>query len=204
MIYSLKEGVSPVAKTPPELPVIEFATADDFEAWLSENYEDPGGLWIKLARKASGIPSVTYPEALDVALCYGWIDGLRRSFDENYYVQKFTPRRARSKWSKINREKVALLVEAGRMQPAGMAQIEAAKADGRWQDAYDSPSKMTVPDDLQARLDEHPEAATFFQGLDSRNRYAILYRIQDAKRPDTRARRIEQFFQMMVDGEKLY
>ena len=204
MIYSLKEGVSAVAKTPPELPVIEFASAADFERWLAGNYEDPGGLWIKLARKASGIPSVTYPEALDVALCYGWIDGLRRSFDENYYVQKFTPRRARSKWSKINREKVARLIEAGRMQPSGMAQIEAAKADGRWQDAYDSPSKMTVPDDLQSRLDEHPEAAAFFGGLDSRNRYAILYRIQDAKRPETRARRIEQFFQMMVDGEKLY
>jgi uncharacterized protein YdeI (YjbR/CyaY-like superfamily) len=188
----------------PELPVISFATEAEFEHWLADNYEDPGGLWLKIAKKASGIASVTHAEALDVALCYGWIDGQRRSFDADYFLQKFTPRRPRSKWSQVNRDKVNQLIAEGRMQPAGLAEIEAAKADGRWDDAYPPQSKMTVPEDLQALLDAHPEARAFFESLDSRNRYAILYRLQDAKRPETRARRLEQFFQMMVDGEKLH
>jgi uncharacterized protein YdeI (YjbR/CyaY-like superfamily) len=187
-----------------ELPVIAFASEADFEAWLAVHYEEPAGLWIKIARKASGIESITYHEALDVALCYGWIDGLRRSHDESYFVQKFTPRRKRSKWSQINRDKALKLIEQGRMQPAGLREIEAAKADGRWDNAYPAQSNMTVPDDLQARLDEHPEARQFFESLDSRNRYAILYRILDAKRPETRARRIEQFVTMLKNGEKLY
>lgn len=193
-----------MTKTTPELPVIAFATQADFETWLAQHHEEPAGLWIKIARKASGIQSITHPEALDVALCYGWIDGLRRSFDDDYFVQKFTPRRKRSKWSKVNREKVATLIEQGRMQPAGLREIEAAKADGRWDAAYDSPSKIAVPDDLQVHLDAHPQAKAFFESLDSRNRYAILYRIHDAKRPETRARRIEQFVTMLIDGEKLY
>lgn len=193
-----------MSQTPTDLPVIAFATQDDFETWLAEHHESAAGVWIKVARKGSGIASIDHPQALDIALCYGWIDGTRRSFDEHYYLQRFTPRRPRSKWSKINREKVEPLIEEGCMQPAGMREIERAKADGRWDRAYDSPSNMTVPDDLQARLDEHPEAKAFFEGLDSRNRYAILYRIHDAKRPETRARRIEQFVEMLRNGEKVH
>jgi uncharacterized protein YdeI (YjbR/CyaY-like superfamily) len=185
-------------------PVIAFATQAEFELWLAENHEDPGGLWIKMARKASGIQSITHLEALDVALCYGWIDGLRRSHDEHYFVQKFTPRRPRSKWSQINRDKVLKLIEEGRMQPPGFAQIEAAKDDGRWEAAYPAQSQMTVPDDLQAQFDADPQAKAFFDSLDSRSRYAILFRIHDAKRPETRARRIEQFVDMLKKGEKLY
>ncbi|MEZ4521475.1 MAG: YdeI/OmpD-associated family protein [Thermomicrobiales bacterium] len=193
-----------MAKPVQELPVMTFATASAFENWLAENFEEPAGLWVKVAKKASGIASVTHPEALDIALCFGWIDGQRRAFDDDYFLQKFTPRRPRSKWSKINRDKVLQLIEDGRMRPSGMAQIEAARADGRWQDAYASQSRMTVPEDLQVRLDEQPDASRFFDSLDSRNRYAILYRIQDAKRAETRVRRIEQFMEMLMNGEKIY
>lgn len=193
-----------MTKSSPDLPIIEFDTPAGFETWLIENHESPDGLWLKIARKASGITTVTYDEALDVALCYGWIDGQRKSFDEQYFIQKFTPRRARSKWSKRNREKVASLIEQGRMQPAGLREIERAKSDGRWDAAYDSPANATVPPDLQSRLDEHPEAQEFFDTLNSRNRFAIIYRIQDAKRPDTRTRRIEKFVEMLRNGEKLY
>lgn len=193
-----------MTETPTDLPVIAFASESEFESWLAEHHESADGLWLKFARKASSIASIDYPQALDVALCYGWIDGQSKSLDEHYYLQRFTPRRPRSKWSKINREKVAKLIEQGRMQPAGMREIERAKADGRWDNAYDSPRTATVPDDLQARLDEHPKAKAFFEGLDSRNRYAILYRIQDAKRPETRARRIEQFVEMLKNGDKLH
>jgi uncharacterized protein YdeI (YjbR/CyaY-like superfamily) len=145
---------------------------------------------------------VTFAEALDVALCYGWIDGQRKGLDDTWFLQRFTRRGPRSKWSKINREKVAALIDAGRMQPAGLAVIEAAKADGRWDQAYDPPSKMAVPDDLQAALDGNPEAAAFFTTLNSTNRYAVLYRLHDAKRPETRARRIEKFIAMLENHEK--
>lgn len=187
-----------------DLPVIAFASATEFESWLAENHESPDGIWLKFAKKASGIASVTYDEALDIALCYGWIDGQVKSFNEDYYIQKFTPRRARSKWSKRNREKVAALIEQGRMQTPGMREIERAKADGRWDAAYDSPANATVPPDLQAQFDRHPDALEFFETLNSQNRYAILYRIQEAKRPETRARRIEKFIQMLKDGETIH
>jgi len=188
----------------PELQILPFASAGAWETWLDENHSSSDGLWIKFARKGSGIDSVSYAEALDAALCYGWIDGQARRFDDEYWLQRFTPRRKRSKWSKVNREKVAKLVEAGKMKPAGLREVERAKADGRWDAAYDSPSKATVPDDLQRELDENPEAADFFATLDSRNRYAILYQIQDAKKPETRARRIEKYVAMLKDGKKLY
>ncbi len=190
------------AKSDP--PIMTFASEDEFESWLASNFEDPVGIWMKIAKKASGIESITHIEALDVALCFGWIDGQRRAFDEHYFLQKFTPRRTRSKWSQINQEKVGRLIAVGRMRPSGQAQIDAAKADGRWEDAYEPQSRIGIPEDLQARFDEHPEAQEFFEHLDSRNRYAILYRIQDAKRPETRARRLEQFVSMLISGEKIY
>jgi uncharacterized protein YdeI (YjbR/CyaY-like superfamily) len=187
-----------------ELPVQPFASAAEWESWLREHHAELPGVWVKLAKKGSGVPSVTFAEALDAALCYGWIDGQARSVDDSWYVQKFTPRRSRSTWSKRNRDKVAALIEAGRMQPAGLREIERAKADGRWDAAYDAPSTATVPDDLQRELDANPTAAEFFATLNSQNRYAILHRIQTARKPETRERRIKQFIEMLARSEKLY
>ena len=183
---------------------LTFASKDDFEAWMAANHATADGVWIKVAKKGTGIPSVHPPQALDVALCFGWIDGQRRSIDDTFYEQKYTPRRARSKWSKINVEKVAALIEAGKMRPSGLAEIERAKADGRWDAAYDSPSRIAVPPDLQAELDTRPLAAANFAALKSTNRYAILYRLHDAKRPETRARRLAQFVEMLERGETLH
>lgn len=190
--------------TRPELQILPFASAGAWDEWLEEHHASPDGLWLKIAKKDSGLETVSYAEALDVALCYGWIDGQARRFDDDYWLQRFTPRRPRSKWSKVNREKVTKLIETGRMKPAGLREVERAKADGRWDAAYDSPSKATVPEDLQRELDRNPEASAFFDTLDSRNRYAILYRIQDAKKPETRARRIEKYVAMLDKGEKLH
>ena len=162
------------------------------------------GVWLRLAKAASGIPSPTYAEAVEVALCYGWIDGQAKKYDDETWLQKFTPRRPKSIWSKINRERVAALISAGRMQPSGLASVDAAKADGRWDAAYDSPRTATVPEDLQAALDANPAATAFFGTLNSANRYAILSRIQKAKKAETRARRIEQCVAMLERGEKLH
>ncbi len=186
------------------LPKIHFASAAEWEAWLEENHAVAAGVWVKAAKKASGIASVTIPEALDGALCFGWIDGRREALDEQFFLQRYQPRRARSKWSKINREKVERLIADGRMRPAGLAEIERAKADGRWDAAYDSPKRIAVPDDLQRELDARPEAKAFFAGLNSSNRYAILYGLDDAKRPETRARRLAKFVAMLEAGEKRY
>ncbi len=188
----------------PDVPVIAFESPEDWQCWLDEHQADQDGVWLKLARVGSGIVSVTRDEALDIALCYGWIDGQGRSLDDHYWLQRFTPRRPRSKWSQINTRKVEALIEAGRMQPAGFREIEKAKADGRWDAAYAPPSTATVPDDLQQALDANPDALAFFQTLDSRNRYAILHRIGDARRPDTRARRIAQFVQMLGERRTLH
>ncbi len=185
-------------------PIKLFASQETWARWLDRNHGNEEGVWLKFAKKASGKRTVTYPEALDVALCYGWIDGQTRRWDDDYHLQKFTPRRARSKWSKINRDKVGALIEQGRMQPAGLAEIERAKADGRWDAAYDSPSTIEVPPDLKRALAESPPAKALFAELDSRNRYAILYRIHDAKRPETRARRIETYVGMLARGETPY
>ncbi len=187
-----------------DLPILPFATRGAWEAWLDEHHAASEGLWLKIAKKGAGIETVSYPEALEVALCYGWIDGQKASFDDRYWLQRFTPRRSRSKWSKVNRQKATELIERGAMKPAGLREVERAKADGRWDAAYDAQSTATVPDDLRRKLDENPEAAAFFATLDSRNRYAILFRIQDCKRPETRARRIEKFVAMLVKHEKLY
>lgn len=186
------------------LPIISFENQTTWEAWLNEHHTDSKGLWLKIAKKGTGITSAQYPEALESALCYGWIDGQKGSFDEIYWLQKFTPRRAKSGWSKINRQKAEELIAGGRMQPAGLQQVELAKADGRWEAAYDSQSKITVPDDLQQALDKNLQAQAFFATLNSANRYAILYRIQTAKKPETRAARIEKFIDMLSKEQKLY
>ena len=183
---------------------LPFASQDEWRAWLAEHHADSDGVWIAFARKASGIPTVTYAEAVEVALTYGWIDGQARSIDETRYGQRFTPRRARSRWSKINRAKAEKLSAAGEMQPAGLAEVERAKADGRWDAAYDSPTTATVPDELRAALDADPAAAKLFDELDGTNRFAILHRIHDAKRPETRARRIAKFVEMLARGETLH
>ncbi|MDQ4091231.1 MAG: YdeI/OmpD-associated family protein [Actinomycetota bacterium] len=185
-------------------PVIAFESQSAWEDWLAEHHATSGGVWVKVAKKASGIPTVTHAEALESALCYGWIDGQRNSFDDQWFLQRFTPRRSRSKWSRINRGKAEQLIGEGRMQPAGMREVERARADGRWDAAYDPPSTAAVPDDLQRALDDNPAAASFFATLNSQNRCAILYQIQDAKRPETRTRRIERFVAMLNEGTRPY
>jgi uncharacterized protein YdeI (YjbR/CyaY-like superfamily) len=192
------------AGVPDELPILPFASAAAFEAWLEREHATAGGVWLKIAKKGSGIASVTHAEALDVALCFGWIDGQRRAHDATWFLQRFGPRSRRSTWSKINTEKVAALIAAGRMRPAGLAQVEAARADGRWEAAYAGQRTATVPPDLQQALDANPRAAAFFATLRGQNRYALLYRIQDAKRPETRARRIARFVAMLERGETLH
>jgi uncharacterized protein YdeI (YjbR/CyaY-like superfamily) len=187
-----------------ELETRAFASADEWEAWLRKHHDTAPGVWIRFARKGAGVPTVTYMEALHAALCFGWIDGQARRLDDAFYLQRFTPRRARSIWSKRNRDFATALIESGRMQPAGLREVERAKADGRWDAAYDAPSTATVPDDLQAALDANPAAAEFFAGLSGQNRYAVLHRIQTAKRPETRARRIEKFVAMLAAGETLH
>jgi uncharacterized protein YdeI (YjbR/CyaY-like superfamily) len=186
------------------LPTIPFASAAEWEAWLEAKHAMSAGVWIKMAKKDSGIDSVRYPEVLDSALCFGWIDGRREALDEEYFLQRYTPRRSRSRWSRINREKAQLLIEDGRMRPAGLAEVERAKADGRWAAAYAGQRSIGVPDDLQRELDARPGAKAFFAELTGQNRYAILYRLQDAKKPETRARRLAQFVAMLEAGETLY
>ncbi len=188
----------------PELPIMPFASRDAWEAWLEEEHASSEGLWLKIAKKDSGIESVTFAEALDAALCYGWIDSQRNGFDGRFYLQRFTPRKPRSKWSQVNREKVAKLIEAGRMKPTGLREVERAKADGRWDAAYEPQSAATVPDDLRLELEREEGAREFFETLNSTNRYAILHRIQDAKKPETRARRIAKYVAMLAEGKKLY
>jgi uncharacterized protein YdeI (YjbR/CyaY-like superfamily) len=189
---------------PDDLPVIPFDSADAWEAWLSEHHESSPGVWLKFAKRDSGIDSVRYPEAVEAALAHGWIDGQARRLDDEWYVQRFTPRTARSRWSRINRDKAIALIERGAMKPAGLAEVERAKADGRWDAAYASPRAAKVPDDLQRALDASPAAQEFFSRLDGNNRYAILHRIEEAKRPDTRARRIAKFVAMLEAGEKIH
>ena len=168
------------------------------------NTRHQAGCGSKIAKKGSGLETVSYAEALESALCYGWIDGQKASFDDQYWLQRFTPRRARSKWSKVNRQKATELIERGEMKPAGLREVERAKADGRWDAAYDAQSTATVPDDLRRELEKNEVAREFFATLDSRNRYAILYQIQDAKRPETRARRIGKYAGMLSEQKKLY
>jgi uncharacterized protein YdeI (YjbR/CyaY-like superfamily) len=185
-----------------EPPTLEFRTPAAWAKWLAVHHGDEAGVWLKFAKKGTGVTTVSYADALEVALCYGWIDTTVKRLDDTYYLQRFTPRRARSKWSKLNREAATRLIEAGSMKPPGLAEVERAKADGRWDAAYDSPSTATVPDDLERGLARNKKAREFFATLTASQRYTILYRIQDAKRPETRARRIAQFVEMLARGEK--
>ncbi|MFI8296889.1 YdeI family protein [Streptomyces nigra] len=185
-----------------DLETVAFESAEAFQAWLGEKHAVSPGIWLKLRKKAPGVVALDYAQALDVALCYGWIDGQKAALDDEWWLQRFGPRTARSRWSKINRDKVAALIEQGRMRPPGQAEIDRAKADGRWDAAYDSPRTATVPDDLAAALAAEPAAAEFFETLNRTNRFAIIYRVQDAKRPETRARRIEKYVTMLAKGEK--
>lgn len=187
-----------------ELELMEFVDAAAFRAWLKRNHASSPGVWIQFAKKGSGVSSITRPEAVDGALRWGWIDGQGKSIDAQAWKMKFTPRRARSIWSKINRESALALIERGEMQPPGLAEVERAKADGRWDAAYDSPRTAAVPPDFAKALAAKPKAKTAFDKLNSANRYAMLWRLQTAKRAETRTKRIEQFVAMLVRGEKLY
>ncbi len=186
-----------------DAPILAFATPAEWEAWLAENVGEEGGIWMKLYKKGTNIPSITYAEALQVALCYGWIDATSKRFDETSWIQRFTPRRKRSVWSKVNVGYVERLIAEGKMKPTGLAEVERAKADGRWDAAYDSAKTATTPADFQAALDAVPAAAAFYLTLKQSNRYAMLYRLQTVKRQETRERKIKEFVEMLARGETI-
>jgi uncharacterized protein YdeI (YjbR/CyaY-like superfamily) len=186
------------------LPILAPASAPEWERWLEEHHSSAPGLWLKIAKKGSPATSPTKAEALEIALCFGWIDGQVAAYDEFAWLQRFTPRTARSKWSRINREHATRLIAEGKMRAAGLEQVERARGDGRWEAAYEPQSTAAVPDDLALALERSPAAASFFATLSSINRYAILYRIGDAKRPETRAKRIARFVAMLERGETLH
>jgi uncharacterized protein YdeI (YjbR/CyaY-like superfamily) len=190
-----------VAVVSDDAPMVAFGSAVAWEAWLATEHERSTGVWLKLAKKGSGERSPTYDEALDVALRYGWIDGQKGALDQTFWIQRFTPRKSGSRWSKINTARAERLIAEGRMQPAGLRQVELAKADGRWSAAYAGQKTARVPEDLQLALDASPAASAMFGRLSGANRYAVLYRIQDAKRPETRAARIRTFIDMLERGE---
>ncbi|MDB5636320.1 MAG: uncharacterized protein JWP51_1228 [Bradyrhizobium sp.] len=187
-----------------DLPVLAFKSEQAWDAWLTSQPVGSKGLWLKLAKKSSGVAGVSKQEAIDTALCHGWIDGQLDSFDDKYWLVRFTPRQSASKWSEINRARALQLVELGRIQPAGSNEIERAKKDGRWNAAYAPQSTAQVPDDLRAALAKNRRAKSFFETLDSRNRYAILYRIHNAKKAETRMARIEKFVAMLTEGKTIY
>jgi uncharacterized protein YdeI (YjbR/CyaY-like superfamily) len=187
-----------------EIQVRAFKAPVAWESWLAKNHTAADGIWMRIGKKASAAKSITYAEALEIALCYGWIDAQKRPESETAWLQRFMPRRPKSVWSKINREKVHALIDSGRMKPSGLAEIERAKQDGRWEDAYDSPKAATVHPDFQQALDKRPRAAAFFKTLSAANRYAILWRLQTAKKAETRAKRMESFIEMLEKGETLH
>src|SRR6266498_4533161 len=191
-----------MAKTP-DLPLLPFENKKRWTDWLAKQHDKSAGVWLKLSKKDSGIPSITYEEALDVALCYGWIDGQKKGFNDKFWLQKFTPRGPKSIWSKINTEKAEKLIASGKMQPAGLKAIELAKQDGRWDAAYESQKTISVPEDFQAALDKSQKAQAFFATLNSVNRYAILFRVHNARRPETRQKRIQQLIEMLERNEKV-
>jgi uncharacterized protein YdeI (YjbR/CyaY-like superfamily) len=206
-----------VAGPRPDLPIVSFASALEWERWLEENHQTSPGVWLMIPKKpasaqpasaqpasAQPAPGPSYADALEVALCFGWIDGQKAAHDAAAWRQRFTGRGPRSRWSRINRDKAERLIAEGRMRPAGLEQVELARGDGRWDAAYEPQSTATVPEDLAAELERSPAAAAFFASLNSVNRYAILYRIGDAKRPETRAKRIRRFVEMLENGEKLH
>ena len=189
---------------PTDIPILPVASQKKWADWLAKRHDKSTGVWLKIAKKDSGIASVTYDEALESALCYGWIDGQKKGFDDKYWLQKFTPRGPKSIWSKINTEKVERLIKSGDMQPAGLKVIEAAKNDGRWDAAYFSQKNISIPEDFQAALDKNKKAKAFFATLKSAERYSFLFRIQTAKKAETRAKRIQQFIDMLEKNEKFH
>jgi uncharacterized protein YdeI (YjbR/CyaY-like superfamily) len=193
-----------LVKNSDNVPIMSFETQQSWEVWLKENHAETKGIWLKIAKKEARSPSVSYAEALDSALCYGWIDGQKAAFDDKYWLQKFTPRTAKSIWSKVNCVKAEALIAEGRMQPAGLRQVELAKSDGRWERAYESQSKITIPEDFQRALDNNPQAKDFFNSLDSANRYAFLFRIHAAKKTETRSAKIQKFVEMLNQQQKLH
>lgn len=193
-----------LGKGPDGLEILQVVDEAAFEAWLLCAHAQTPGVWLAHAKKSTGLTTISYAEALDVCLCLGWIDSQRRMYDERLFLQRYTPRRSRSPWSQVNRDKVALLVAAGRLRPEGLAEVERAKADGRWDAAYAPQSRIEVPGDLRAALDAEPAAAAFFATLRGANRYAVLYRVQAAKRPTTRARRIDEFVRMLAEGRTVH
>ena len=191
--------------TKPDSPILSFNTIKELASWMAKNHEVlPQGIWIRLFKKDSGIKAITYSEALDVALCYGWIDGQKNSYDAESWIQKFTPRRPRSIWSKRNREHIARLEQSGKMKAAGIKQVEAAKADGRWEQAYDSPGNMVVPADFLIKLARNKKAEAFFKTLNKTNTYAIVWRLQTAKKPETRDKRMKEILEMLKKQEKFH
>jgi len=189
---------------PDPLPVMSFESTDAWDAWLAAHHADSPGLWLKIAKKGATGRTVSYSDALDVALCHGWIDGQKGRHDDEFWLQRFTPRKPASKWSKINTERAEALIASGRMRPAGLREVERAQADGRWEQAYESQSRVTVPEDLARALAANERARAFFATLDSANRYAILYRIGTAKKPETRAKRIDTYVTMLSEHRKIH
>ena len=186
------------------LPVLTFKTAKEWEKWIGKNYASSQGIWLRFYKKVSGVPSVTYPEAVEVSLCYGWIDGQANKYDEKSYLQRFTPRRPKSIWAKKNIERVTSLIASGKMKPAGLKEVEAAKADGRWEMAYDSPATMEIPGDFLAALSKNPKAKKFFETLNKTNRYSIAWRLQTAKKTETREKRMKTILEMLSKKEKFH
>jgi uncharacterized protein YdeI (YjbR/CyaY-like superfamily) len=183
---------------------LRFAAQPDFEAWLADHHARSRGVWVEIAKKGPTAPTLTYAEAIEAALCFGWIDGQKSRGDDEHWLQRFTPRSTRSRWSQINRDKAEQLIAAGRMRASGQAEIDRARADGRWDAAYAGQATATVPDDLQQALDADPNLASAFAALDARNRYAIVWRLNDAKRPETRARRLTKYLDLLRRGERLH
>jgi uncharacterized protein YdeI (YjbR/CyaY-like superfamily) len=188
----------------PDLPVLTFTSGKEFASWLAKHHKGSPGIWIRLFKIKSGVPTITYSEALDAALCYGWIDGQKKPYDTESWLQKFTPRRPKSIWSKRNREHIERLDKSGMMKAAGMKEVEAAKADGRWEQAYASPSNMVVPADLLAELAKNKKAEAFFKTLNKTNTYSIVWRLETAKKPETRNKRMKLILEMLKKGEKFH
>jgi len=188
----------------PDLQIIHFKTQKELEKWLDKNHNKSDGIWLRFFKKDSGTKSIGWLDAVEAGLCYGWIDGQAKGYDEQSWLQRFTPRRARSSWSKKNREHVERLTSLGRMKPSGLAQVEKAKADGRWEKAYDSPANMQLPEDFLKALAKNKKAKAFFDSLNRANKFAIAYRLQTAKKPETRAKRMKMILEMMKKGEKFH
>ena len=187
-----------------DVPIFSFDSPNKWHEWLQTNHTQPKGVWIRFFKKNAHVSSMTYTEAVDEALCYGWIDSQAKKYDEMSYIQKFTPRRTKSIWSKINRERIEKLITAGKMQASGLKQVEEAKKDGRWDHAYDSPRNMTLPEDFLKALSQNKQAKAFFETLNKTNTYAIMWRLQTAKKPETRAKRMTLVLEMLAKGEKFH